>query len=70
MPKKTFFNLPEEKRNRILNGAREEFAHKPYQNVSINRLIEAMDIPIGSFYQYFEDKKDIYFYLLSFYIFA
>ncbi len=68
MPKKTFFNLPEEKRNRILNGAREEFAHKPYQNVSINRLIEAMDIPIGSFYQYFEDKKDIYFYLLSFYM--
>ncbi len=27
-----------------------------------------MNIPTGSFYQYFEDKKDLYFYILSFYI--
>lgn len=68
MPKKTFFNLPEEKRTQIIERAKEEFAQEPYQNISINRLIKCMQIPTGSFYQYFEDKKDLYFYILSFYM--
>lgn len=68
MPKQTFFNLSEEKQSRIVRVAREEFAKAPYQNISINHLIKCMNIPTGSFYQYFEDKKDLYFYILSFYI--
>lgn len=68
MPKQTFFNLPEEKRNHIIEVSIDEFAKAPYQNISINHLIKSMNIPTGSFYQYFEDKKDLYFYVLSFYI--
>lgn len=68
MPKQTFFNLPEEKRKHIIETAIEEFAKAPYQNISINHLIKCINIPTGSFYQYFEDKKDLYFYILSFYI--
>lgn len=68
MPKTTFFNLPEEKRRSIMEAAVDEFAKAPYQNISINHLIKSMNIPTGSFYQYFEDKKDLYFYVLSFYI--
>ena len=68
MPKQTFFNLPEEKRNHIIEVSIDEFAKAPYQNISINHLIKSMNIPTGSFYQYFEDKKDLYFYILSFYI--
>ncbi|MGN0664704.1 MAG: TetR/AcrR family transcriptional regulator [Negativibacillus sp.] len=67
MPKQTFFNLPEKKRNHIIDVAMEEFSKAPYQNISINHLIKSMNIPTGSFYQYFEDKKDLYFYILSFY---
>lgn len=67
MPKKTFFNLPESKRNSIIEAAMDEFAKAPYQDISINRLIKRMEIPTGSFYQYFEDKKDLYFYIISFY---
>ena len=68
MPKQTFFNLPEEKRNHIIEVSIDEFTKAPYQNISINHLIRSMNIPTGSFYQYFEDKKDLYFYILSFYI--
>ena len=68
MPKKTFFNLPEEKKNFIIEKAREEFMQLPYQKLSINRLIKAMQIPTGSFYQYFEDKEDLYLYIVSLYM--
>lgn len=65
MPKPTFFNLPEEKRERIVRVAVDEFADNDYQNVSISRLVEKADIAKGSFYQYFEDKADLYRHLLD-----
>lgn len=68
MPKNTFFNLPKEKRERIIKTAIEEFAQAPYQDISINHLIKCLDIPTGSFYQYFEDKKDLYFHILCYYM--
>lgn len=64
MPTKTFFNLPEEKRERLLAAAGAEFTRQPYGDVSINRIIRGADIPRGSFYQYFEDKLDLFRYLL------
>lgn len=65
MPKDTFFNLPEEKRQRILDLAVEEFSNHDYQNASISRIVAAAGIAKGSFYQYFEDKADLYRYLLD-----
>lgn len=65
MPKETFFNLPEEKRQRIFQVALEEFAAHPYRQVSVNRIVRRAGIPKGSFYQYFGDKRDLFFYLLQ-----
>lgn len=65
MPTQTFFNLPEEKRQRILDAGVEEFASYPFKNVSIARIIEGAGIPRGSFYQYFEDAKDLYKYVIT-----
>ena len=65
MPKETFFNLPEEKRANITNIAIEEFADNNYDNVSISRIVARAGIAKGSFYQYFEDKEDLYGYLLE-----
>lgn len=65
MPKNTFFNLPEEKRVLILNLAIEEFAEKDYKNASISNLVARAGIAKGSFYQYFEDKRDLYLYLIQ-----
>lgn len=63
MPSDTFFRLPEEKRERIINAAWEEFASVPFDQVSINRIIRAAAIPRGSFYQYFADKTELFRYL-------
>lgn len=63
MPTQTFFNLSEEKRNRLLHASIQEFSDYSFNDASINRIVKCADIPRGSFYQYFEDKEDLYFYL-------
>jgi AcrR family transcriptional regulator len=65
MPKETFFNLPDDKRQAILDLAIEEFAAHDYRNASISRIVERAGIAKGSFYQYFADKKDLYLYLVD-----
>jgi len=65
MPKQTFLNLPEEKRRIIINAATEEFAAYGLENASTNRIVENSGISKGSFYQYFEDKQDVFMHLLS-----
>jgi TetR/AcrR family transcriptional regulator len=65
MPKQTFFNLPEEKRRLLLDTAIQEFAENDYKNASISNLVNRAGIAKGSFYQYFEDKRELYFYLLQ-----
>ncbi len=65
MPKQTFFNLPQEKRETILNAAVEEFAEYGLENASTNRIVKNSGIAKGSFYQYFEDKQDVFAYMLS-----
>ena len=65
MPQQTFFNLPEEKRQQILQVAIDEFAENEYDNVSISRIVARAGIAKGSFYQYFSDKEDLYGYILG-----
>ena len=65
MPKQTFLNLPKEKQARIIESAIFEFKHNNFDSSSINRIIENSDISKGSFYQYFEDKKDLYKYIMT-----
>ena len=67
MPKKTFYNLPEEKRKKILDAACSEFLRVPYEEVSINQIIKIAQIPRGSFYQYFDDKDDLFDYFIHIY---
>ena len=65
MPKETFYRLPDEKRERIMAAAEREFLENSFKAASINRIIKEAAIPRGSFYQYFEDKKDIFLYIVS-----
>ena len=65
MPKQTFLNLPGEKRRNIIHAAIEEFAEYGLENASTNRIIANCGISKGSFYQYFEDKQDVFMYLLT-----
>ncbi len=64
MPSHTFFRLPEEKRQRLLDAAHTEFQQVRFNDASINRIIQQAHIPRGSFYQYFTDKDDLFRYLM------
>ena len=65
MPKETFFNLPEDKRERILQAASAELVRVPLNEMSINKITQTAEISRGSFYQYFEDKNDLIQHMLS-----
>lgn len=65
MPKQTFDKLPQEKQERILAAAKKEFTQVRYSDASINQIVKEAGIPRGSFYQYFEDKKDIFLCFLQ-----
>lgn len=65
MPNPTFFNLPAEKQQTILNYAIEEFASHDYDSASISQVVARSGIAKGSLYQYFSDKRDLYHYLLE-----
>lgn len=65
MPKDLFFTIHEEKKTRIIEAAIKEFSLQLYEKASINQIIKEADISRGSFYQYFEDKEDLYFFLIE-----
>lgn len=65
MPKQTFFNLPEEKRKKIIHLALEEFASHPYGRASLSNIVARAGIAKGSMYQYFDDKEDLFTYLFD-----
>ena len=64
MPRSTFFNLPEDKRARVVEALKVEFAARPYVRASVDRVIGAAGVSKGSFYQYFENKDDAYAHLV------
>ena len=49
MPNSTFFNLPEEKKDRIEAAVIKCFTTMAYSEVSISAIIREADIPRGSF---------------------
>lgn len=65
MPKKTFYNLNEEKRQKIFKADVREFATRKFSEASLNQIVKAAKIPWGSFYQYFDDKEDLYLYVIE-----
>jgi AcrR family transcriptional regulator len=65
MPKATFQNLPDDRRNTLVECALDEFAAHPFHQASLSRIVERAGIAKGSVYQYFDDKLDLYRWLLT-----
>ncbi|MCQ2969503.1 MAG: TetR/AcrR family transcriptional regulator, partial [Clostridium sp.] len=65
MPTNTFFNLSTEKKDNIINAAKSEFLEYSFHDASINRIIKDAGIARGSFYMYFENKEDLFLYILD-----
>lgn len=65
MPSKTFINLSQHKKELLERAALEEFSKYTYEQISINRIIQSIGMPRGSFYLYFADKEDLYLYIIG-----
>jgi AcrR family transcriptional regulator len=56
----TFWHLPPDKQERVLDAALTEFADQGYHQASLNRLVAQAGIAKGSLYQYFPNKEGIF----------
>lgn len=65
MVKQTFLNLSVEKQVRVLIAAKKEFSRASLKDASVANIIKEAGIPRGSFYQYFTDLEDIFYYILE-----
>ncbi len=65
MPKETFFNLAEDKKDRVIDAAINEFSTRSYHKARITAIADNAGIAKGSFYQYFENKKDLFKYIIE-----
>lgn len=63
--KPTFANLDPAKKNIVAAAIREEFRTYPFDKASVKRIVERAEIPRGSFYQYFSELKEAYFFVLD-----
>jgi len=64
-PLKTFRNLSTDKQERITRIAVEEFGEKGYAGASINAIVSRLGIAKGSIFQYFGDKKGLFFFVFN-----
>ncbi|MCD7871965.1 MAG: TetR/AcrR family transcriptional regulator [Clostridiales bacterium] len=63
--KDAFERIPEERKNKILEVAIEEFSSKGYKNANINIIAKKAGISIGLMYKYFAAKEDLFLTCLS-----
>ncbi len=66
MAKETFNRLPEDKKQIIIDASILEFSRTIPDHINIQNIIKSAHIPRGSFYQYFENKEDLYLYILDY----
>jgi len=57
---KMFLKLDEEKRERVLSAAIDEFADKNYNNASMNVVVKAAGISKGALFKYFRSKAGLF----------
>ncbi len=65
MPKETFNKLKKNKRELIKQAFYREFSLKTFDDASITQVVKKVEISKGSIYQYFENKLDLYLYLMK-----
>jgi AcrR family transcriptional regulator len=62
MPKETFFNLNEEKQEKVMRSAISEFLKHGFEKGNIGDIAKNAGVAKGSIYQYFENKRELFLY--------
>ncbi|MCF1684025.1 TetR/AcrR family transcriptional regulator [Tetragenococcus halophilus] len=60
-----FNNLNSEKQAEIINAAIKEFVNNGYEKASTNEIVKKANISKGSLFNYFNNKRDLYLYLIE-----
>jgi AcrR family transcriptional regulator len=60
-----FLRINDEKRERIINVAVEEFSVNGYTATNVNHIAETAGISVGSLYKYFVTKDDLFMYIVE-----
>jgi AcrR family transcriptional regulator len=60
MPRPTWDNLDERRRERVLHAAMAEFGRRGYSGASLNVVAREAGVAKGSLFQYFDDKFDFF----------
>ncbi len=66
MVKQGFLNLAEDEKNNIIEAALDEFSEKDFEAASLNNIIARAGISKGSMYHYFNNKEDLYLYVIEY----
>lgn len=61
-----FLSLDQEKQERILNAALQEFAQNGYDKASTNKIVQKAGISKGLLFHYFKNKKELFLYLYDY----
>lgn len=61
-----FKNLDNDKQKRIINAALKEFTEKDFDQASTNQIVKEAGIGKGMLFYYFNNKKDLYLYLIDY----
>lgn len=62
MPKDTFFNLSQDKQEKIMRSAISEFLSKGFERGNVGEIAKQAGVAKGSMWQYFEDKRELFLY--------
>lgn len=65
MPTRTFNRLDEDKKERIMRSAIAEFLTQGFEGTKIETIAANAEVAKGSIYQYFEDKKSLFLYAVT-----
>ncbi len=61
-----FENLPQDKKDRIIEACLDEFAEKGYDKASTNSIVKKAGISKGILFHYFGNKRKLYIYIIDY----
>jgi AcrR family transcriptional regulator len=63
--KKAFFQLPEEKREKIVRACLAEFGSRDYEKAALDRIVDGAGISKGGLYEYIFSKEELYLFIVE-----
>lgn len=65
VPKDTFFNLSQEKQEKVIRSAIGEFLKHGFEKANVGVIASQAGVAKGSIYQYFDNKKELFLYAVN-----